>query len=230
MTTTIYVDGLNFYYGAVSGTPHKWVDFEALSRRLVPTDQIGKIRYFTARVSGVLDPGAPRRQEVLLRAIRANPLVEVHEGYFRADERWLPVAQGRLPDLFRPALRPRWLLRRVNLRSDDGSRRRVKVLRLEEKGSDVNLGAHLLEDVFTQACTKAVVISNDSDLVTPIRMAVARGVHVTVVNPRQGRSTGRLRQVASAHRSIRRSVVAQCQMPDPMVDATGVALRKPAEW
>jgi hypothetical protein len=36
--TYVYVDGLNFYYGALVKTPYKWLDYEALSRLLVPHD------------------------------------------------------------------------------------------------------------------------------------------------------------------------------------------------
>ena len=50
MTTRFYIDGLNLYYGALKGTPHKWLDLEAFAYRLTPHDQIDAVRYFTARV------------------------------------------------------------------------------------------------------------------------------------------------------------------------------------
>jgi len=40
MATIVYVDGFNLYYGALKGTPYKWLDIHALSRRLLPNDQI----------------------------------------------------------------------------------------------------------------------------------------------------------------------------------------------
>lgn len=43
----------------------------------------------------------------------------------------------------------------------------------EEKGSDVNLAAHLLRDAYRGHCGCAVIVSNDSDLLTPIRIAKA---------------------------------------------------------
>ena len=46
---------------------------------------------------------------------------------------------------------------------------------MEEKGSDVNLGAHLLNDAWKGLFDAAVVISNDTDLVTPIRMVTSSG-------------------------------------------------------
>jgi hypothetical protein len=46
----VYIDGFNLYYGALKGTQYKWLDVEALARRLAPTDQLVAVRYFTARV------------------------------------------------------------------------------------------------------------------------------------------------------------------------------------
>ena len=72
MATIVYIDGFNFYYGAVKGTPHKWLDLEALCRRLLPNDQIVKIRYFTARISArPEDPQQAIRQETYLRALNS---------------------------------------------------------------------------------------------------------------------------------------------------------------
>jgi hypothetical protein len=47
----VYVDGFNLYYGCLKGSPYKWLDLEILCRVLLPSDQISKIRYFTAKVS-----------------------------------------------------------------------------------------------------------------------------------------------------------------------------------
>ena len=47
----------------------------------------------------------------------------------------------------------------------------VSVLNREEKGSDVNVAAHLLLDVMRGHVDAAVVISNDSDLELPLRWA-----------------------------------------------------------
>ena len=53
---------------------------------------------------------------------------------------------------------------------------------MEEKGSDVNLAAHLLNDAWMGLFDAAAVISNDTDLVTPVRMVTAeRGKPVFIV-------------------------------------------------
>ena len=63
MRTRVYVDGFNLYYGALKDTPFKWLNLVELIRRLLPVGHaVDKLNYFTARVSGVSDPGAPARQ------------------------------------------------------------------------------------------------------------------------------------------------------------------------
>lgn len=34
--TFVYIDVFNLYYRALKGTPHKWLDIEALSRTALP--------------------------------------------------------------------------------------------------------------------------------------------------------------------------------------------------
>lgn len=40
MATIVYIDGFNLYYGALRGSHYRWLDLEALSRRLLPKDDI----------------------------------------------------------------------------------------------------------------------------------------------------------------------------------------------
>lgn len=56
MATCVYVDGFNLYYGALKGTPYRWLDLEQPAAALLPEDEIARIRYFTARVSGRTNP------------------------------------------------------------------------------------------------------------------------------------------------------------------------------
>ena len=58
--TSVYVDGFNLYYGAVKDTPFKWLNLVDLARQLVPGGHVvGRLKYFTARVSGVSDHLTP---------------------------------------------------------------------------------------------------------------------------------------------------------------------------
>jgi len=79
--TNVYIDGFNLYYGCLKGTPYRWLDLERLCHRLLPAEEIGTIRYFTARVSGKVDPEAPVRQHMYLRALDTLPVVSLTSGH-----------------------------------------------------------------------------------------------------------------------------------------------------
>lgn len=207
MKTYIYVDGFNLYYGAVRKTPYKWLNILALCQLLLPTDEISAIKYFTARVSGRTDDtDQPKRQQVFLRALRTIPNLTIIEGHFLTKKRWMPVAD--CPD---------------HLQSY------VKVIRTEEKGSDVNLATHLLHDGFKREYELAVLITNDSDLAEAIRIVREElGLKVGILNPHQTPSAVLLRH-ADFIKQIRAGVLEACQFPDVMTDAKG-DFYKPAEW
>ena len=51
--TFVCVDGFNFYYGAVKGSPDlRWLDYRELAGRLLRGHHVGAVKYFTARVQG----------------------------------------------------------------------------------------------------------------------------------------------------------------------------------
>ena len=99
MRTSVYVDGFNLFYGALKGTPFKWLDPVRLSALVLPDEcVIERPLYFTARVSGQSDPMAPARQQVYLNALATLPLVELHYGHFLAKTVWRPLANLPIAD------------------------------------------------------------------------------------------------------------------------------------
>jgi hypothetical protein len=233
MATYVYVDALNFYYGALEGTPYKWLDYEAIARILVPYDQIGKIRYFTANVKP-RGPGdkAHERQAAYLRALDSNPLVDIVRGYFR-QWRALDEKRNRPRDLFRPDLRPRFL---ITIMLTEAKRRRTKhhtlarVIVPEEKGSDVSLGSYLVYDALKHHFDKALVLSNDSDLKDAVKLAVSEGLPVGIVNPHKVPTSAALKREATFEIPFRHEVLARCQLPNVVVGRNGKQVRKPVEW
>jgi len=103
------------------------------------------------------------------------------------------------------------------------------VIHTEEKGSDVNLGTHLVHDANQGRFGTAAVISNDSDLREPIRI-VRDELHlpVVVLNPFGGHSSLALGQYANT-RQIRTGVLQASQFPATLQDAHGQIL-KPPSW
>ena len=114
-----------------------------------PADQIKDIHYFTARIRpNSHDPDKHVRQDTYFRALRTLPGLHFHEGTYSRKAVKLP--RHPLPAPPTPPTE-------------------VKVLKIEEKGSDVNLATWLLIDAFDKAFDAAVFITNDSDLAEPIR-------------------------------------------------------------
>jgi hypothetical protein len=100
----------------------------------------------------------------------------------------------------------------------------------EEKGSDVNVAAHLLLDTLGGAIDAAIVISNDSDLRFPIQQARQR-IPVGTVNPSLSYTAGALRGTPNdgvgRHwwRRLSAADYAAHQLPDPVN-----AYTKPPDW
>jgi hypothetical protein len=215
--TIVYIDGFNLYYRALKGTAHKWLDIEAMSRAALPQGcVIERVNYYTARISGRVDPTAPRRQHAYLRALSTLPKVAIHYGNFLVSQKWAGLVQ---PPDFRPsiALPP-------------GAAPQVAyVWKTEEKGSDVNLGVHLMRDAFKGAFEHAAVLTNDTDLVEPIRIVTSElGLPVTLLTPIARPATS-LANVASHIRHIQ-PYIGPCQMPDTIPLAGKKPITKPVEW
>jgi len=204
MKTNIYIDGFNFYYGVLKGTPYRWLNVAALCQTLLPGDQINRIKYFTALVdSRPGDPLKRERQESYFRALRTIPNLTIVLGRFLTHEVTMPL-------------------------SPEGSGY-ARVLKTEEKGSDVNLATHLLMDGFRNDYELAVVVSNDSDLLLPVQVVVQDlGKKVGLLNP-QKRPSKALLPHATFLKQIRSGALAQCQFPLTLTDSYG-AFSKPATW
>jgi len=95
MRTIVYNDGFNLYCRALKGTSHKWPDVAAMSRAALPTTcQIERVNYYTAHVSGRIDPTSPARQHAYLRALSTVPGVVIHYGNFFAVPALVHTAGG----------------------------------------------------------------------------------------------------------------------------------------
>ncbi|HVU11144.1 MAG TPA: NYN domain-containing protein [Phototrophicaceae bacterium] len=212
MKTNVYIDGFNFYYGCLKGKGKglRWLNLSALCALALPKDQINKIKYFTARIkSRPNDPDKSVRQQTYLRALATIPNISVIEGHYLEHPRRAPLITP-LPD----------------------GTRFVDVTFTEEKGSDVNLAAHLLHDGHLGDYELAVVMSNDSDLVEPIKLVIQDlGLQVGVLNPHIDRKNPsvQLQQTATFFKYIRKTDLQASQFPNEMTDAKG-KFYKPPKW
>jgi len=95
MRTSVYIDGYNLFYGALKGTPYKWLDVKLLCQNLLPDKcVITHINYYTAMVKGA--PGKLVKQEAYLRALKAHiPEFRCILGRHQIDEKMMKIEDSR---------------------------------------------------------------------------------------------------------------------------------------
>lgn len=205
--TYIYVDGFNFYYGAVKGTPFKWLDFMALFKKLLqPQHDILQIKYFTALVNPTTaDPDKHIRQQTFIRALEHYiPGFSVYYGNFLSRAKWAQLA------------------------NPGNQCARVRILSTEEKGSDVNLAVHLLNDAWLDLYDCAALVSNDSDLAEALRLVrLHHRKKIGVITPHAKQQSRELLCHADFIKRIRHGALRASQLPNPI---PGTAICKPASW
>lgn len=206
--TNVYIDGFNLYYGALKGSPYKWLNLELLCGQLLPKDTISRIRYFTAKVSARPgDPQLPVRQETYLRALETLPTVSIHLGVFYSSTARAYLAHP-------PVRGPKT----------------VEIIKTEEKGSDVALATYLMLDACRGDCDTAVLVTNDSDLREPLRLVRDElCLRTGVINPHPPNRRSRALE-ATFFKQLRPKALVVSQFPDQITDHGGRKISKPSGW
>ena len=206
MRTQVYIDGFNLYYGSVKNTPYKWLNVKRMCELLLPSQcKIVGIKYFTAKVhSSKKDPQKHIRQLVYLRALKTLPNLEIVYGRFLRNRTWMPLTKP-------------------------GKNHYVEVWKTEEKGSDVNLAVHLLKDGYQGNYDLAVLVTNDSDLLSAVKIVRHDlRLRVGLLNPQKEPSKVLYTEV-NFIRQIRKNVLQLSQFPTQMKDSKGKFI-KPTDW
>ena len=216
--TIVYVDGFNLYFRMLKQRPHlRWLNLKKLAEEVLSSDnEVVAVKYYTARVSARLKAESPAYQQIYLNALSTVPEISVHMGMFLTSEKFAPLVHP-------PAFRPESTL-------DEPWPDVVRILKTEEKGSDVNLASHLLFDAFRGNFEVAAVISNDSDLVEPIRLvAKEMGLPVGLLSP-VGSPNPELVAAATFMKRIRPGHLETAQFANPVLMPDGTTLEKPSHW
>ena len=213
--TIAYIDGFNLYYGLLQKVPrYKWLDPFAFVKALLREDhEITSVKFFTARIRPFpFDAAAINRQDIYLKAISQCNGVSVVEGYYNRNKIWLPHLSEKCkacPD------------------SRDGF---ARVMKFEEKRSDVNLTSALLADAFRDTADCFVLVSGDSDYIAPVdivRFELKKPI--LVFNPRIDRQSD-LQYHASYYAHIPRDLPAKCQLPEVVTLPSGRTIHRPLAW
>ena len=210
--TRVYIDGFNLYYAAFRRSrfgAYKWLDPVALCEAALPRNDIDLVKYFTAPLNPSRGRAAQRaRQVTYLGALHTLPRLSMHFGEFVEHAKRLLLVE---PPRGGPSFARVWVP--------------------EEKGSDVNLASHLLVDGFLGAYDVAVVVSNDADLLEPVRLVrKVLGLPVGVLKVEGGQRACVFANVGSFIKPLRRAHFERAQLPPVVRDASGGLWRKPAEW
>ena len=168
--------------------------------------QIIQIKYFTALVSGKNDPDQPIRQKTYLNALEKYiPEISIYYGHFLSH------------------------IVRVPLANPINGKKTVEIVKTEEKGSDVNIAVHLLNDAWLDEYDCAVVVSNDSDLAEAMKLIKIH--HPTkiigLLTPGDQYPSKELMQYAKFKAKIRTGPLSASQLPNPI---PGTNIKKPSIW
>ena len=215
MKTNVYIDAGNLYYGLLrDNRSAKWLDPLALARALIRSDHtLGTVKFYTARVRTYpFDAEAVERQRIYLRALSEIKGLEIIEGYYNRNKVWMPAVNN--------------VCRNCKETSDG----KVRIVKLEEKRTDVNIATDMLYDAFTNGIDAVALISGDSDFIAPLELIRRKfGKQVLVFDPHERFSD--ICYHASYYAHIPRDLPAKCQLPEIIPIGThGRTIHRPAAW
>lgn len=206
--TIVYIDGFNLYYSCLKKTSYKWLDLKVLFSKLLDSShEIKKIKYYTAHISSRNDNDQSQlRQKYYLQALESHtPEIEIHYGHY--------------------------LTHSVNAKVVNPPPPFIKVFKTEEKGSDVNLALHVLNDAWKNEYDCAVIVSNDSDLTEALKLVKNQHnkmLGIIFPNTDHKRKPSReLVQYANFIKPIRHNILKESQLPDIIPNTN---IHKPKTW
>lgn len=207
MKTSVYVDGFNLSYGCLKKTSFKWLNLQFLCANLLGRHHvIDTIRYFTAPV--IPNDGNPKvhlRQQAYIKALQTIKGMHIHYGRFSRHNKFLPLTS-------KPS-------------------EMVKVIRTEEKGTDVNFAVHLLNDAWKGRFDCAVLVTNDSDMTEAMRLVRSEfpDKRLGLITPSKD-PTVNLSRYAHFCKTISDSHLREAQFASALPGLSGRLIHKPGSW
>lgn len=158
-TAIVYIDGLNLYrrlVDKVSGDG--WVDYWLLATSVLPNFKIVKVRVFTSTLATEDPTLAEARWQ---RQVQLQPELSIHVGRIKKTTRLYPLTASQVV-------------------TDE--KNAVKVLKYEEKGSDVELGSRMVLDATRNLADVYLLMSSDTDFAPTLKiLKIELGVQIGVL-------------------------------------------------
>lgn len=214
----------------------KWFDLRMFAQNKFPDLQISEIFYFTAYLKKRFpNDSANARQHKYLRAL-SDSGVKVIPGKFDVRPTWKPIYRQQRKAFTSPELSALLGATQHSInkmwRTTSPLSPQAQILQFREKGSDVNLASYMLRDIYKNRVKNLLVITGDSDLITPIRMAEEEGAKVLVIIPTIGRNNmfNKFSKIFTNVELISLEEVKMSQFPNPYRMNSGTEIHKPNEW
>ena len=146
-TAIVYIDGLNLQRRLVDQLDDSvWVDYWELIARVLPNFEILKVRVFTALAP---TPEGTIAETRWSEQLQRHKNLSIHLGRIKKTTRVYPLTSSN------------------GIAAQNGS---VKVLKYEEKGSDVALSAHMIRDSFCEHASIQYLMTSDTDFEPVVKM------------------------------------------------------------
>ncbi|MEL0622794.1 NYN domain-containing protein [Marinomonas arenicola] len=165
MKTRVYIDGYNFYFGCLKGTPYKWLDPVSLIETLLVRSGASEsvldelaVKFFTAEISerAASDSSSLNDQRSYHLALNnhcSNRLQTIKGNY--------SIDQTKFPKVERD---------KAGKEKEPKSSERVKIWKMEEKQSDVNVALEAVYDAVSDLTLEHIVfVTNDTDIIPALR-------------------------------------------------------------
>ena len=151
LNTTVYIDGLNLQY-SLKNTPYTWLNVKGLVENILDLSlhKVSKIKYFTA-FSTKRD--SAHRQFIYLKVLKTLSDIEIILGKHKKRQ-----IIGKLIEYDH------------KLKREIITNKTVKIFKPEEKETDVNIASHIIYDCCKGHTDCVVLLSNDTDLKTPLEI------------------------------------------------------------
>lgn len=207
----VYVDGFNLYRRTLAGSNFKWLNLDLMACLTLKVERVERIYFFTANIKPIPhDPLVSVRQQTYLRSLSTLPNVTIIRSHFRSESVYMPLSPW-IYDL-------------------NGVPETVRVIRMKEKGSDVNLATQLLIDAYENNCSHQYVLSADSDLQAPISTIKERlGRNIGLILPTERNSKKLKLAAGSSVYHLKKSTLEKSQFPNSFGDEHGI-IHKPNGW
>ena len=223
----VYIDGYNLFYGRLKHrdagiNAHRkklrWLDPKKLVEQFLHGNyKLDQINFYTSDITALYTGDkSPSRQREYYKALMTVENINIIKGRFSKNSTLMPVYPIKY------------------IINPDGTKQieKIMVLKTEEKRSDVNIAAHLVRDACQNKFDMAILVSNDSDLLEPLKIIHELGKKFLILSPNEKYCFDFVSNLDSrCMRKIQEKHIKIAQFPDEIWDVTNTFIAKrPIEW